>query len=49
MNDRMRRRIERSRARCDKAATSHKPVKAQEAKEKSNEGATTALQQTTGR
>jgi hypothetical protein len=32
MNERMRRRIERSRARCEKAAMNHKPDKTQEAK-----------------
>jgi hypothetical protein len=32
MNSWMKRRIERSRARCEKSATSHKPDKPQEAK-----------------
>jgi hypothetical protein len=42
MNERMRRRIERSRARCEKAATNHKPDKSQEAKAQPNEQTQTA-------
>ncbi|MDT7688206.1 MAG: hypothetical protein QOE46_965 [Acidobacteriota bacterium] len=43
MTDWMRRRIERSRARCEKAATNHKPGKAQEANPRPNADADTAL------
>jgi hypothetical protein len=42
MTDRMRRRIERFRARCEKAATNQKPDKAQDANPQSNADANTA-------
>jgi hypothetical protein len=42
MNDWMKRRIERSRARCEKAATNHKHDKTQEAKAQPSEQTQTA-------
>jgi hypothetical protein len=47
MNDRIKRRIERSRARCEKAATNHKSDKAQEANKHSDKESAPAASQAT--